>query len=95
MATTSPNPVVDRDWDVYVDAGDEFTLSVVDAVAVEWRVTADDTPIATAISGHTIDPREREGLNRALTGPGYVQLRIAPSQQTDTSAEIAVTIWSD
>jgi len=93
MTTTTPNPVVGRDWAAYVDAGEQFTLSIVDAVAIEWRVTADATPIAASISGHTLDPREREGLTRALSGPGHVQLRIAPSQPA-TAAEVAVTAWS-
>jgi len=92
MPTSTPNPTITRSWGVYVPDGAEFTLSAVSAVAIEWRATATDTPIASAISGHTIDPREREGLTRALTGDGYVQIRIAPSQ-AETAAEIALTTW--
>lgn len=69
MSTISPNPTVTQAWGVFVADGDEFTLSLLESVIIEWRTTDTDTPIAGAIGGHALSPREREGLTRALSEP--------------------------
>jgi hypothetical protein len=93
MATQEPNAEITRAWDVYVPASSDFTLSMIDPVEIEWRATDAATPIEGDISGHALSPFEREGLTRALSGPGYLQLRIAPNQSAET-AEAALTYWT-
>lgn len=91
MATIDPNPVVANEWEVFVEAGLEFTLSLLHEIDIEWRVTVTGAAIEGDIRGHQLMPSE--GLNRSLSGPGYVQLRMVASQ-CGNGIPVALTTWT-
>lgn len=95
MSTKDPNPVVGRAWAVYVDDDEDFTLSIVDVGAIEWRATDTNTPIASGIAGHALDSNGNEGLTRTVTGTGFIQLRVAAShRKSASSVPVALTTWT-
>lgn len=94
MSTADPNPVITKDWGVFIQSGVSFTLSLLRAAVVEWRASDTNAALDANLDGHALDPYEHEGLTRALTGPGYVHLRIAPNQTLD-AVPVALTTWTE
>ena len=95
MATT--NPTVTGAWTLIVAAGDEFLLTQPVAsqtlyVAVGSEDDSDSDPQAPdpGIIGHPLAPG-RDGINRALIGPGPVYARLADPLGT---VKVALTAWT-
>ena len=67
------NQLLTSSWSLLVEAGDEFLLS---APVLNYRieVAAVDTETTPDVDGHPLQGGgdNRESLNRALIGPGYV-----------------------
>lgn len=69
MATT--NPTITTSWAKIVTANDEFTLGVAHGPQSQIAVAVMATDVAPTIAGHPLQSSS-EGINRSLTGPGYV-----------------------
>ena len=85
MATE--NKTITGTWSLMVDSTKDFTLSLLGDYDSEWAVS--DSAVLPTVSGHILKAGDNEGVNRALTGPGYVFVRLA----TLGSARVAVTAW--
>ena len=95
LATT--NPVITGAWTLIVAAGDEFLLTLPVAsqtifVAIGGADDSDSDPQAPdpGIIGHPLAPG-RDGINRALIGPGPVYARLADPLGT---VKVALTAWT-
>ena len=97
MATT--NPTVTGDWSQIVAEGDEFFLSFPLAsqtimVAIGGSDDSDSDSEAEApaadLLGHALAPG-RDGINRALLGPGPV---FARTVDRDAAVKVALTAWT-
>lgn len=97
MATT--NPVISGGWNLIVNDGDEFLLTLPQAsqtvfVAIGSADGSDtdsdaDAPAASLL-GHPLASGQ-DGMNRALLGPGPVFARCVDSSATVT---LALTAWT-
>ena len=95
MATT--NPTITGAWTLIVAAGDEFLLTLPVAsqtvyVAVGSEDDSDSDPQSppTALLGHPL-ASGRDGMNRALLGPGPV---FAKCVDPTASVPVALTAWT-
>lgn len=97
MATT--NPTVTGSWSLIVQEGDEFLLtlplasqSVHVAIGAADDSDSDSDPEAppTDLLGHALAPG-RDGMNRALLGPGPV---FAKCIDPEASVLVALTAWT-
>ena len=93
MATA--NPVITGAWSLIVAAGDEFLLTLPQAsqtlyVAVGDSTSSDPEAPATNLLGHPL-ASGRDGMNRALIGPGPVYARCVDPLATVT---LALTAWT-
>lgn len=97
LATT--NPTITGAWSQIVAEGDEFLLSfplasqtimVAIGGADDSDSDSDPEPPHTALLGHALAPG-RDGMNRALIGPGPVYARLVDPLG---SVKAALTTWS-
>ena len=94
MATT--NPTITGAWTLIVAAGDEFFLSFpLSSQIIHVATGATDSegepePPAAGLTGHTLAPG-RDGMNRALIGPGPVYARCV---DPTASVPVALTAWT-
>jgi len=87
VATT--NITVTDTWAEIVPAGDNFFLTVPHRKnrMIEVAVTEGSAPTVTR--GHRLVGEQREGLNRALVGPGAVYARCKGND-----IAVALTLWT-
>ena len=90
MANATANVTLTSSYALLVTAGDDFLLTLPrnDGQVEIVTMAAESAPNA-AIIGHCLTPAHREGLNRALIGPGYVYGR-APAGD----ARITLSHWT-
>ena len=91
MATTNPT-LSGPDWQLIVATGDEFLLSLPQAspnISIAAGSGTDEPP-AAGIFGHSLCPG-RDGMTRALIGPGPVFARCVDSS---ASVTMALTVWT-
>jgi len=62
---TQPNLSITTTWSQAVDAALDFTISLINPVAIEWAVTDAALPPSAAIKGHRLDPLNNEGITRS------------------------------
>ena len=99
LAMATSNPAVTGAWTLLVNEGDEFllTLPVASQTVFVAIGGADDSDSdsdpqspPTALLGHPLAPG-RDGINRALIGPGPVYARLADPLGT---VKVALTAWT-
>ena len=90
MANATANVTLTSSYALLVTAGDDFLLTLPrnDGQVEIVTMAAESAPNA-ALIGHCLTPAHREGLNRALSGPGYVYGR-APAGD----ARITLSHWT-
>ena len=90
MADKTDNITLTSSYALLVTTGDDFLLTLPrnDGQVEIVTMAAESAPNA-ALIGHCLTPAHREGLNRALSGPGYVYGR-APAGD----ARITLSHWT-
>jgi hypothetical protein len=90
MSTTTIYELTDKSWTNVVDLNDLFMISVVSGPRLYLAVTPNDsTPSIT--SGHVMDHRVIEHLNRADTGSGYIWIRAQAGGPWTTRVAVTTT----
>lgn len=90
MATT--NPTISGGWNLIVNAGEEFLLTLPQPAQTVFVATSDDdSEPASGLLGHPLAAGQ-DGMNRALLGLGNVYARCIDAAATVT---LALTTWHD
>ncbi len=95
LALATSNPTITGAWTLIVNEGDEFLLTLPQAsqtlyVAVGDSTSSDPEAPATNLLGHPL-ASGRDGMNRALLGPGPV---FAKCVDPTASVPVALTAWT-
>ena len=76
MADTTKNLTLTADYQLIVAAGDDFLLTLPrNQGAIEVVPMPGASSPAASLVGHVLGPDKREGMNRAVLGPGAVYAR--------------------
>lgn len=89
MATI--NQTVTGSWQLFVGAGEDFLLTYPHQNDDILEFAIQDTEVAPAVGlkSHTLSSLDREALNRAIVGPGYLYLRTVDGD----NAIVTLTKW--
>ena len=76
MADTTENLTLTADYQLIVAAGDDFLLTLPrNQGSIEVVPMPGASPPNASLVGHVLGPDQREGMNRAVSGPGALYAR--------------------